>query len=722
MNDLQNQIMRIAEARRFFDLLYGGVKKTTYGYLWTLPDNKTYSFDVSKPENRMKMARKAIELNDTAVKVKEQIVGHDVYFGVCLTDKELPMYRRTSLKDNEYKPTLQTVIWTDIDVEGGTHISNEKTKYTPDIKTAISFLPFQPSIVVDSGYGIHGYNLLVTPIKITADNMSSASRRNTNYLAKIKEKAGDYKIDSVGNLDRVLRVPGTYNYKLGKKDAPLCRIIETNDVIYSIEKIDSMIQPIKPVQKELPTAAQISYPDEPDFDRARVAKMLEYIPADSYDDWVKTAINLKGIANTLHIMSESEAFELFRQYSAKSEKYDYDECVKKWNDVEAGDADCMKPFYNSAIGYDATAFWHEYHDKQIAKDAEHYKEMRADKKAEETTNSMTHEKRGTEDWEKKQSKKQSKIVLRADYFANNYDSESSTIREYAKRNTGFEILDSEQPLPPALIVIGAEPGTGKTTFCYQLAEQIVSNNENEFAIYVSYEMSRLELFAKTLTRQTKIANDKAKQNGGKQDYPLDSFSAQQGKIPEVTKRIIEEMKQNPLNFGVYEATSEDDIDNLLDELEENIADAREKNPAIKSPVVVLDYLQIIPHNKDNHKLGIDGIILKLKEFQRRTKTTFIVISSINRGSYFNKDNNQPSLAAFKESGSIEFTADVAWLLIRDKTKVNTPYKVTLVCLKNRFGVTGYEVNFDFYAAENLFEESDTPQEREDITPKRRGKK
>ena len=164
---------------------------------------------------------------------------------------------------------------------------------------------------------------------------------------------------------------------------------------------------------------------------------------------------------------------------------------------------------------------------------------------------------------------------------------------------------------------------------------------------------------------------------------MDSFSAQQGKIPEVTKQIIEEMKQHPLNFGVYEATSEDDIEHLLEELEKNIANAREKNPAIKSPVVVLDYLQ------------------------RRTKTTFIVISSINRGSYFNKDNDQPSLAAFKESGSIEFTADVAWLLIRDKTRGNTPYKVSLVCLKNRFGVTGYKINFDFYAAENLFKESDT---------------
>ena len=79
--------------------------------------------------------------------------------------------------------------------------------------------------------------------------------------------------------------------------------------------------------------------------------------------------------------------------------------------------------------------------------------------------------------------------------------------------------------------------------------------------------------------------------------------------------------------------------------------------------------------------------------------------------------------SLKESGSIEYTADVVWGLQLacldeelfdtaqniiskrkrvDEAKAATPRKVKFVCLKNRYGISSYECYFDYYPANDLF--------------------
>ncbi|MBQ7705562.1 MAG: hypothetical protein IJT73_09080 [Selenomonadaceae bacterium] len=62
------------------------------------------------------------------------------------------------------------------------------------------------------------------------------------------------------------------------------------------------------------------------------------------------------------------------------------------------------------------------------------------------------------------------------------------------------------------------------------------------------------------------------------------------------------------------------------------------------PVVVIDYLQILAGNAENVKVAIDDILRRLKNFQRETSTTFIVISSLNRANY----NTEISFESFKK--------------------------------------------------------------------------
>ena len=227
---------RIEMAKKFLDTLYGNVVITQYSYIWVMRKNEksTISFNIADEAERQKMAEEGIRYNDE---------GYDVYFGVCPVAEPLPSNRRASKKD--YPPTLQPAVWTDIDTEGGTHI-NDKGKnkiYPPNFDTAKLLLPITASMLINSGYGLHGYFIFDEPLILNENNRIEAEIRNANLISIIRTKADSYTtgIDSVQDLSRVLRLPGTYNYKLGCDNSVLCQTIEINDVRYSISDLDSQI-------------------------------------------------------------------------------------------------------------------------------------------------------------------------------------------------------------------------------------------------------------------------------------------------------------------------------------------------------------------------------------------------------------------------------------------------------------------------------------------------
>ena len=91
-----------------------------------------------------------------------------------------------------------------------------------------------------------------------------------------------------------------------------------------------------------------------------------------------------------------------------------------------------------------------------------------------------------------------KSLKLASYFSNSIESEIDKLKNYANRKTGFDNIDQNQFFSPGLYVIGATSAAGKTTFCWQLLEQLAINGEE--CIFCSYEMSALELFTKTAAR------------------------------------------------------------------------------------------------------------------------------------------------------------------------------------------------------------------------------
>ena len=293
---------RIAEAEKFFNLIFGAVHETKFSYLWLKRDDtkKTVPFDVSTAERRRSMAQKAIEYSDS---------GFDVYFCTGLLD-EPPKENERGTED---KITCRPVVVCDVDTLGGSHTNPKKYPAPSSVK---DFLPFNLSVLVDSGYGAHGYCILAEPLAITEDNRAVVKARNAKFIETIRFKAGKFSkaVDSVGDLTRVLRVPGTRNYKLGvSNDAPICRLVEVNDCRFTPADLDAKLNALideheknlpapKPTEETKKTARAQDNVAElgNDYDAFRIQKMLDVTPVKDLcgDEWFAVISALKNLGFT----------------------------------------------------------------------------------------------------------------------------------------------------------------------------------------------------------------------------------------------------------------------------------------------------------------------------------------------------------------------------------------------------------------------------------------
>lgn len=304
-----------------------------------------------------------------------------------------------------------------------------------------------------------------------------------------------------------------------------------------------------------------------------------------------------------------------------------------------------------------------------------------------------------------------KIFPFAEYFAADFFSDIALTAKYSERKTGFGNVDAAQVFMPGLYVLGALPATGKTTFAWQLLNQLAEKGET--CIYCSYEMSRAELFTKSISRELyKLYPEMSER------LNLTSVNIRRGACSgmEELQKQAAAFASSSTNLRVAELSNTSVVE-LIEGLKPLVIDTD------KSPVICVDYLQIIP-SKDvkpsSAKEKIDDAMLRLKDFQRETNSTLIVISSFNRENYY----QSLSFSSFKESGAIEYSADCIWgleiyvgdadgkpskdeVIKLSKEKVR---KIKFSCLKNRNGGQ-YDCFFRYHAAHDYFEPFEEKKER-----------
>lgn len=280
-------------------------------------------------------------------------------------------------------------------------------------------------------------------------------------------------------------------------------------------------------------------------------------------------------------------------------------------------------------------------------------------------------------------------------------------------STGYKCLDASLNggLYNCLYLVGGITGLGKTSLVLNIIENLARQNLD--VLFISLEMGREELIAKSLSRNVREVTDirykKAKyltQN----DIERGNFDINDADFQNALLNYKESSKHIFIKEANYNYNTEKIREDIINH----------KMLSGKPPIVVLDYLQVLPCLKDysDDKKNIDFNITDLKRISREFDIPVIVISSINRD-YYKKPID---FNAFKSSGNIEFTADVVVGLqysfmenvhdknvseiyeLYEKAKEENPRAVQTVVLKNRKGEAHKRTNFLYEPQYNYFSE------------------
>lgn len=256
----------------------------------------------------------------------------------------------------------------------------------------------------------------------------------------------------------------------------------------------------------------------------------------------------------------------------------------------------------------------------------------------------------------------------------------------AVMSTGIAGLDKvlDGGLHAGLTVLGAVSSMGKTSLMLQMADTLAAAGRN--VLFITIEMSRMELIAKSAVRGTR---ERAR--------PL-----LDGRLPENKVRsLISAYRQKT---GGRVELWEPDAPLTPAFLDEKVSAFCEQH---ESPVLFLDYLQLVAPVRAGmtEKQTADAAVAMLKQLARRYEMPVIAASSLNREAY-RPGSAEPGLSAFKESGSVEYSADLLLVLKyrtdADKEIKTAPRHLALTILKNRFGATGENIPLDYEPEKELF--------------------
>lgn len=305
----------------------------------------------------------------------------------------------------------------------------------------------------------------------------------------------------------------------------------------------------------------------------------------------------------------------------------------------------------------------------------------------------------------------------SDYLNKLMSDGANSFKEAKNKRTGFAKLDKKTGgLYPGLYVIAAMPSLGKTTFALNVANNLAEAGEE--VIFFSLVESEFELVSKSLARRTPKGNTyRARQRTG-----VSALSIRRGDLSERVLTVADEYEKSIGNrLSIIDDNRACNISFIGDTIRNHVMRTGTK------PVVFIDYLQFLQLEQDKNgrtqttKETIDNVITELKQLSLKQGLTIFVISAINRASYL----APIALESLKESGGIEFTADVIWGLQlycmneevfgvkgkqgekwerAERAMAANPRAIELVCLKDRYGASGYSCYFEYNPEFDLFTE------------------
>jgi replicative DNA helicase len=213
--------------------------------------------------------------------------------------------------------------------------------------------------------------------------------------------------------------------------------------------------------------------------------------------------------------------------------------------------------------------------------------------------------------------------------------------------TGFIDLDSLLCggwAPGQMIVVGARPAMGKTTFGLGLARAAAITNGIP-ALFESLEMSEDELANSILSAEASVALHHIKLG----------IAGDNDRDPQRMARAAAKIAPAPLHIS----------DNA--HLSMPVLRARVRNLVRTAGLrlVVVDYLQLMQAPRaESRQVAVSEMSRQLKLLAKEFQITVVVLAQLNRGPE-QRTEKKPMVSDLRESGAIEQDADIVILLHRE---------------------------------------------------------
>ena len=211
--------------------------------------------------------------------------------------------------------------------------------------------------------------------------------------------------------------------------------------------------------------------------------------------------------------------------------------------------------------------------------------------------------------------------------------------------TGFSGLDRMlvQMGKGDLVILGARPGMGKTSFALNIATNVAKQTKKAVAIF-SLEMSGEQLVTRIISSEAMV----------------DSHNLRTGQLMPEDWDNIADVISSLSGCDIYI----DDTSALT------TTEMKSKLRRISNlGLVVIDYIGLMQttSNSDNRAQQVGEISRNLKIMAKDLGVPFICCAQLNRGTESRQGaGKRPTLADLRDSGSIEQDADIVLFLYRDE--------------------------------------------------------
>jgi putative DNA primase/helicase len=183
-------------AHTFLTTIFGGKPDEHWLLLWDL--QRKHSVWLQRTDDILSMAEVGCKMQ------------HDLYIGCGTSPQDVGTNQRC--KADEIAGI--GAVWADIDVKSPVHT---KTNLCPDIETAIIWaraLRPVPDFIINSGHGLQLWWALDEFWSfIDSNDRETAAGFVARWREWLRFAAPAWEIDATQDLSRIMRLPGTWNYK-----------------------------------------------------------------------------------------------------------------------------------------------------------------------------------------------------------------------------------------------------------------------------------------------------------------------------------------------------------------------------------------------------------------------------------------------------------------------------------------------------------------------------